>query len=74
MFLFFWEPLDRSKEGVKHMPALQLAGIRQLIGYFMWLLSDEKRTFTQRVENDYYFKHFKFCLEQWFSNLRKIHQ
>jgi hypothetical protein len=19
------------------------------------------------MENDYYFKHFKFCLEQWFS-------
>jgi hypothetical protein len=60
------------------MPALQLAGIRQLIGgllYVAYFLM--KRTFTQRqtMENDYYFEHFEFCLEQWFKYLgRKIHQ
>jgi hypothetical protein len=74
--LFFGNHLD-SKEGVKHMPALQLADYptnRWTI--ICGLLSDEK-TFTQRqtMENDYYFEHFKFCLEQWFKYLgRKIHQ
>jgi hypothetical protein len=59
------------------MPALQLAGIRQLIGGLLYgLLSDEKEpTQRQTMENDYYFEHFEFCLEQWFKYLgRKIHQ
>ena len=35
---FFWGTTwIASKEGVKHMPALQLAGIRQLIGGFLYV-------------------------------------
>ena len=35
---FFWGTTWlASKEGVKHMPALQLAGIRQLIGGILYV-------------------------------------
>jgi hypothetical protein len=54
------------------------AGIRQLIGgllYVAYFLMKKNLYPKETMENDYYFKHFKFCLEQWFKYLgRKIHQ
>ncbi|HKH60273.1 MAG TPA: DMT family transporter, partial [Flavitalea sp.] len=36
---FFWGTTwIASKEGVRHMPALQLAGLRQLAGGFLYLI------------------------------------
>jgi drug/metabolite transporter (DMT)-like permease len=46
-----------SKEGVKHMPALQLAAIRQFIGGFIYIaFSYSKNTLAQRetMENHIY--------------------
>src|SRR5687767_15996180 len=44
---FFWGTTWlASKEGVRHMPALQMAGIRQLIGgtcYVIFFRSEERR-------------------------------
>jgi hypothetical protein len=54
--LVFWE-LDCFKEGVKHMPALQLAAIRQFIGGFIYIaFSYSKNTLAQRetMENHIY--------------------
>jgi hypothetical protein len=58
--LFFWELRGSLQEGVRHMPALQLAGIRQFIGGILYVsFSYTKKGLAQRktMENNHHFKY-----------------
>ena len=50
---FFWGTTwIASKEGVKHMPALQLVAIRQFIGgFFIFLIFYSKKHHGQKANN-----------------------
>jgi hypothetical protein len=72
---FFGNYWIASKEGVKHMPALQLAAIRQFIGGFIYIAFFLQNTLAQRetMENHIYFV-VNFVLSNGPVLGRKIHQ
>jgi hypothetical protein len=56
---FFGNYVDRFKEGVRHMPALQLAGIRQFIGGILYVSFSctKKEGLRKTMENNHHFKY-----------------
>jgi hypothetical protein len=57
LYVVFGNYVDRFKEGVRHMPALQLAGIRQFIGGIYVSFMYKKGGLRKTMENNHHFKY-----------------